>query len=143
LCVGRNALKVWDLHTGEKLLTLYGHGATVRAIAVTPDSKQVISDASDGKLRVWDLATGTKLTSIQIHEGRVRGLAMMPDGKHLVSVAEDRSLKVWHMDTWQVVSSFASGNVLWCCAIAPDGSKIVAGEATGRIYWLPGVVAIG
>jgi WD40 repeat protein len=50
-----NTLRVWDLATGETKTTLQGHTSVVHAVAVTPDSRYLISGSRDNTLRVWDL----------------------------------------------------------------------------------------
>ena len=48
-------LKVWDVDTGQELLTLTGHSAQVNGVAVSPDEGWAISASSDITLKVWDL----------------------------------------------------------------------------------------
>jgi WD40 repeat protein len=36
-------LKVWELESGRELRTLKGHTGMVRAVAVTPDGRRVVS----------------------------------------------------------------------------------------------------
>lgn len=40
------------------LRSLEGHTAYVRACAVTPDGRHVVSASDDNTLKVWDLASG-------------------------------------------------------------------------------------
>jgi hypothetical protein len=47
--------------------TLQGHTESVRAVAVTPDGRHVVSGSYDNTLRVWDLATGETKTRLQGH----------------------------------------------------------------------------
>ena len=42
-----------------------GHTSSVRAMAVTPDGRHVVSGSLDHTLRVWDLATGETKTTLQ------------------------------------------------------------------------------
>jgi WD40 repeat protein len=48
-------VKVWNLDTGEKILSLTGHTGSVNAVAVTPNGKWVISGSSDKTLKLWNL----------------------------------------------------------------------------------------
>ena len=61
LGLGRQTLKVWDLEQGALLATLEGHGAGVRAVAVTPDGRRAVSGSDDRTLKVWDLEQGALL----------------------------------------------------------------------------------
>ncbi|WP_235018952.1 WD40 repeat domain-containing protein [Tolypothrix sp. NIES-4075] len=40
-------LKLWNLQSGDELLTLKGHRGWVNAVAVTPDGKKIISGSAD------------------------------------------------------------------------------------------------
>ena len=48
------SLSVWDLRRGTLLVTLRGHGRSVRSAAWTPDGAQLVSASLDGTVRVWD-----------------------------------------------------------------------------------------
>ncbi|WP_237396853.1 WD40 repeat domain-containing protein [Okeania sp. KiyG1] len=47
-------LKIWDIQTGEELLTLSGHTGGVRTVAKLPEG-QVVSGSSDNTIKVWNL----------------------------------------------------------------------------------------
>jgi WD40 repeat protein len=78
-----NTIKIWDVSTGRLLRTLYGHGAAVNALTVSPDGKLLASGSGntydvrysklffgggqigglteDTSVRLWDVATGRQL----------------------------------------------------------------------------------
>ncbi|MBR8834845.1 MAG: hypothetical protein DSM106950_12610 [Stigonema ocellatum SAG 48.90 = DSM 106950] len=64
---------------GRLLRTLTGHSDWVRALALTPDGKQVISASSDSTLKVWDLADGKIITSFT-SDSSVVCCTVAPDG---------------------------------------------------------------
>ncbi|MFM6868912.1 MAG: WD40 repeat domain-containing protein, partial [Dolichospermum sp.] len=47
---GDNAIKTWDLETGQEKLTLKNHSYWVYAIAVTPDGLTVVAGEASGTL---------------------------------------------------------------------------------------------
>ncbi len=131
-----NSLKLWDLTTGKELFSLTGHTGSVNAVAITPDGKQAISGSSDKSLKLWDLTTGTELFSLTGHTDYVIAVAITPDGKQAISASRDNSLKLWDLQSREVIASFSGESALYCCAVAPDGVTIVAGEASGRVHFL-------
>ena len=45
-------------------------------------------------------------------------------------------VKLWHLDKGEVIASLTGNSPLFCCAVAPDGVTIVAGDALGRMHFL-------
>jgi WD40 repeat protein len=131
-----NTLKVWNWQTGEEVRTLAGHSDWVNAAALTPDGKYVISGSADNTLKVWNWQTGEELRTLVGHTSSVKALALTPDGKYVISGSWDNTLKVWNWQIGQVIASFTGDSPIYCCAVAPDGMRVVAGDASGRVHFL-------
>jgi WD40 repeat protein len=58
------------------------------------------------------------------------------DGKRAVSISDDNSLRIWNVWTGVETASFVGESEMRCCAVAPDGVTIVAGENSGRVHFL-------
>ncbi|MEG4082768.1 WD40 repeat domain-containing protein [Microcoleus sp. POL10_C6] len=129
-------LKVWNLRTRKELFTLAGHSSPVTAVAVTPDGLRAISSSSDGSLKVWNLESREEILTIDGHRDSVEAIAVTPDGKHLVSAASDHTLRVWDLLTGEEITRFTADTSLTCCAIAPEGTTIVAGDRVGQLHFL-------
>jgi hypothetical protein len=121
-------LKVWDLEQGALLSTLEGHDKAVRALAVTPDGRRAVSGSDDETLKVWDLDQGALLSTLEGHGSGVSAVAVTPDGQRAVSGSDDRTLRLWDLQTYQELARFGADSALLCCATAPDGRTIVAGD---------------
>ncbi|GAB1541616.1 hypothetical protein NUACC21_42870 [Scytonema sp. NUACC21] len=63
-------------------------------------------------------------------------IAVTPDGRKAISAGYDNTLKVWDLENRQKVTSFIGDSAMFCCAVAPDGVTIVAGEASGRLHFM-------
>ncbi|MCI0463468.1 MAG: hypothetical protein L0Z62_41550, partial [Gemmataceae bacterium] len=48
------ALKLWDVTTGQEVLTLAGHAVQVTFVGFTPDGSSLISGGADGVAKIWD-----------------------------------------------------------------------------------------
>jgi hypothetical protein len=120
--------------------TLDGHTGWVRACAVTPDGRCVISAALDGTLKVWDLEAGAVLATLRGHAGEVTACAVMPDGRRVISASADRTLKIWDLDTGRVLTTL-HGHTDWvrACAVTPDGQRVVSAshDRTLRVWDVP------
>jgi|GEM_PF-3071535 len=89
-------VRIWRL--GDAGLTpvaeALGHGATLRALAWSPDGARLISGDDDGALRVWS-AEGAPLASREASGGAVVRLAFSPDGRRLLTVQRSRQIVLW------------------------------------------------
>ncbi len=52
---GRDStVRVWDVESGEELLTLTGHSDSVLGVGFSPDGKRIVSGSRDGSIKIWD-----------------------------------------------------------------------------------------
>jgi hypothetical protein len=49
---------------------------------------------------------------------------------------DKQTLKVWNWQTGEVIASFIGDGAIYCCAVAPDGVRVVAGDVLGRVHFL-------
>jgi WD40 repeat protein len=82
------------------------------------------------------LATKAEIFTLNGHSNWVNAVAIAPDGKLAISASKDNTLKVWDLETREIIASFTGESSIMCCAVAPDGVTIVAGEASGRVHFL-------
>ena len=130
------ALRVWDLSSKEILLTIRGHKKSINAVAFSSDGLQVISASSDHTIKAWDVKSQIQQFSLTGHKDSVNAFAISYCGKYLISASSDTTLKVWDLQSFKEIVSFTGESSMNCCAIAPDGTTIVAGEASGRLHFL-------
>jgi WD40 repeat protein len=112
---------------GPLLGTLAGHELGVRAVAVTPDGRWVVSASEDRTLKLWDLAHGVLLRTLGGHRAPVRAVAVTPDGRHAISASYDRTLKLWDLEQGGAIHTLSghTDHVL-SVAITPDGARAVS-----------------
>ncbi|MEV5414187.1 protein kinase [Thermopolyspora sp. NPDC052614] len=117
--------------TGALVLTgptVMPHGTSVMCVAVTPDGRQVVSGAWDGKIRVWDVATGKLTAQFNDRKDYIEGLSVSPDGRLLISVGgvRDTKGKVWNLAQRKTTGKTVIGSVF--AEFSPDGAEFVTGS---------------
>src|SRR4028118_1138662 len=137
-------LKIWDTDSGRELRTLTGHTDKVTAVAIAPDGRTAISASRDTTLKIWDTNSGRELRTLTGHSGGVNAVAIAPNGLIAVSGSSDRTLKIWDLLSGKEIGSFSGDAVFDCCAIAPDGVTVVAGNRGRQVHFLrlEGVISI-
>lgn len=132
---------------------------TVLDVAVSADGGRAMTSSTDNimvfyrlnvtrdeaRVRLWDLATRSRLRVLAFNEesgvsysraGAFRCVALDATGRFGAAGGDDRTLRVWHLDTGELVAAFTADAAVTACAISPDATVLVAGEATGRVHLL-------
>ena len=76
---------MWDIGTGEEIITLPGHSRSVNGCTISPDGTRVFSASADGAVKAWDLETGKCLATLAV-DGPLSGCAVSPNGIQVVAV---------------------------------------------------------
>ena len=129
-----NTIKIWDLRTGEELMTLRGHESRMQALAISADGKRIASCGDDRMIKLYDAQSGTDVTTLRGHRGSVLTIAFSPDGKKLVSGSFDETVKLWDAVTGaEVYTLEGHRDSLASVAFSPDGKRIVSGSCDKTI----------
>jgi WD40 repeat protein len=133
---GDSTVKVWDLESGSLLRSLAGYARAVFAVGVTRDARRVICGSSDRTVRIWDLESGQVLHTLAGHRGCVRAVAVTRDGRRAIWGSDDKTVRVWDLDALTQLCTFTAEGAVHACALAPDGTTIVAGDEGGGVHFL-------
>lgn len=129
-----DTIRVWNLQTGEPLLTMKGHHRGVNTIAISPDGRTLVSGSDDYTVRVWSFINGALLGALTGHSRDVNAVAISPDGKLLVSGGEDRTIRLWSMSTGALLKTLAEvAGMIKTIAISPDGKLLASGGLDNKI----------
>jgi len=116
-----NALRVWDLATGQQIRTLEGRPCGVNALTATSDGRFVASAPNpglymfqDARPRLWDVDTGEQLQAFDGHTHTVTAVAITPDQRLLLSGGgncfqrydPEFTVKLWDSWTGELRRSF-------------------------------------
>lgn len=90
--------KVWDIDTGEELLTLTNHTSSVYDGAFWPDGSGLVTISADGTARLWDLTTGAEMRRLTGHTGEIRDLVLIPNTRQVLTASTDGTIRLWNAD---------------------------------------------
>jgi WD40 repeat protein len=110
-----------------------GHSSFVWDVAVTPDSRRVLSASNDKTVAISDLATGNRLLTLSGHTAFVCSLAISSDGSMVAAGAYDGVVKVWELASGAEIATFkqqaGDAKVGFTC----QDQTLVSGAADGTL----------
>ncbi|BAT52818.1 WD repeat protein [Nostoc sp. NIES-3756] len=119
------------------ILTLSGHTAPIRAIALSADGQTLASGDDDKTIKVWNLKTGELRHTLVGHTERISSVAISPDGKTLISASHDKTIKVWDLATGKLLGNITGHKAaITAIIISPDGKTIASAsmDQTVRLW---------
>lgn len=151
-------VKIWDLATGRQLHTLttseshtgpgfHGEqmtwccGSEVRALALSPDDKLIVSAHEDGTIKLWDAKRPRLLRIIKSRFSDLKAVAFSPDGKLIASAYDesDSTVDFWSVQTGKRVASLGKDSeYVSSLSFSRDGRTIATVSTLhGLIVWNP------
>jgi Tol biopolymer transport system component len=128
-------VRVWDIATGQQLLTLKGHKDRVCGVSFSPDGERLASASFDQTVRVWDTATGKELLILKGHTDEVHGVSFSPDGQRLASASHDETVRVWDAVTGQELLTLKGHTSILNCGLSfsPNGQRLASASMDGTV----------
>ena len=126
-----NISSMWDLETGERLLTLEGHDEAVRSVTFSPNRGRAATVSDDNSLMLWSLETGEPLFILKAGDSDLLDLEITPDGRQAFTISRDGGLLAWDLVDAAEVRSFGQHqDMIYDVAYSPDGSQVLSSSGT-------------
>ena len=127
-----NTIRVWNVDTGECILTLKGHTNRVLSVGFNHDGTKIVSGSDDETIRVWDIDVLDKKQLI--HNKDVYAVTFNKDGTKVASGSKDKTIKIWDVTTSKL-DMILEGHKKWVKSIAynHDGTKLASGSSDNNI----------
>ena len=137
---GRSKARLWRVSDGESLADL-DHPTSVEQVVFRPNSSQIATVGSDGRVRLWEIQNGppprtvkTPVREVRVVSRRLQRIAFTPDGKRMLAGDSLGSISDWDMDTGRRLPDWPkqSGRVT-AIAVASDGQTVAAAWDAGIV----------
>ena len=76
------------------------------SVDFSPDGKNVVAGADDGKARVFELRTGRLVCAFEGHDGPITTVAVSTDGKLALTASHDKTARLWSMQSGEQLAIF-------------------------------------
>ena len=86
---------------------LRGHSGAITALAITSDSKHIISGAVDNTVRIWNLEDNSLEAVLHGHTGKISRILVTNDCKYIISASHDKTGRIWSFITKMQVAIVA------------------------------------
>ncbi len=134
-CSNDNTINLWNLRNNKFSRSFVGHTSNVLSLAVSPDSKVLISGALDG-IRMWDLLQQRPLGTIVRFDNLIYTLTISPDGQTLASGDNKGVIKLWNLSTGKLIRGFvAHSNAVNAVVFTRDGQLVSASRDRTIKLW--------
>ncbi|KAH0432493.1 heterokaryon incompatibility protein [Colletotrichum camelliae] len=131
------SIKIWDLNTGARVLTLdYRKNNDVfKSVMFTANDQQIASVSDNGTIKIWDLATGACLSAFDGYHGWLERDPLSTDNQPLVSSIMCQVRKIWDAVSVACVLTFEDNNSkAWSVTLTAE-SQQVASARRGPTVW--------
>lgn len=127
-------IKLFSIKTHEVVLTLKGHQAYVRAIAILQDGKHLVSGSYDSTLKIWQLSDAVCQNTLTGHTKPVLVVCVLYNTDSCVlSGGEDATIKAWNWKQGtQMWRAEFDKNEVWSL-LHVDNSHVISGHKDGFI----------
>jgi len=142
---GDNLVYIWDLETGEPIVTMSGHKDYIHCVANLEKSNQCVSGSEDGTVRFWDCRAKNSMSSM--FEPNKKKAVKRPElGNWISCVAVDGAeqwlvcggapyLSCWHIPSSTMTSVLQTPNSCSLTAIFHEGKILTAGSEPTLFHW--------
>lgn len=127
-------IRLWDIRTGNRLLTCEGHTGGVFSVAMSSDKRYIVSGSGDARVKLWDVESGRCLATRTGHTASVYVTCISPDGRFAASGSEDATIRIWSMPDGTCLQSLhGHAYAVTSLCVSPDGRFIVSGSTDTTI----------
>jgi len=117
---------LWDIRTGEGVLSFTGHGADINAIKYFPTGNAFATGSDDGTIKIFDIRGDRELmTYTQPEEDafRVLSLCFSQSGKYMFTACHT-FIYIWNTLTGEKIGELSDTDIVSYVGVNPSGQAL-------------------
>ena len=127
---------LWDIASGEQVITVGEEQDTVIAADISPDQSKVAMGGPSRLVKIYSTSDGEVLHKIKKHTDWVTAMAFSPNGEFLASGDRNGGISIWDPENGQELFTLPGHRSAVTSLAWRDDSKILAsGSEDGNIRW--------
>jgi len=138
-----NKIRAFSPTSGSVLYEIpNAHNLEVTALALTPNSQQIVSGGGEGQVRVWELCLMKKpytqklKETMKEHKSKVSCIKIKSNGLECVSSSEDGTVIIWDLERFVRLQMVMSNTLFECVSYHPEEYQILTSGTDRKIvYW--------
>jgi WD40 repeat protein len=128
---GSGQTVVWDVRTGDRVLTLDNSSL---GVAYSPDERHIATSDFGGGTGIWDARTGRELMELDEQTGPVWAVAYSTDGQLLATAGDDGSARIWDARSGEPLLVLRGHTgAIFEIRFSPDGARLMTGSGDGTV----------
>jgi WD40 repeat protein len=136
---GAKNIRLWDVASRQPIGGPFGESLNLlRALAFSPDGKQLAATQNMGEIRIWDVVSRQQAGDIiDARAGILTDMAFSPDGKQIAIGSDIGLVRTWNVATRQRIGNVhvPEGSVS-SVAFSHDGKQLAIGGYSSKAYVL-------
>jgi WD40 repeat protein len=122
---GDRTVSLVRLDSEEAPRLIGGHAAAVRAVALSPDGRRLVTGSDDHTARLCRL-DDKSVCIILPHGGPVRMAHFSADGRVLITSSDDRTVRLWDVESAAELSLFRAEHTYVSARLSQDAGYLTA-----------------
>jgi WD40 repeat protein len=128
-------VKIWDVVTGDEVLTFNKHSSYFGAVSWSPDGTRLASASwdRDPTVRIWDATTGKESLNLKGSGCSGASLAWSSDSTRLATVGTGGVVTIWDSVSGKTIRTFTASAEVKSVSFSPDGTRLASASLDGGV----------
>ena len=130
-----SSLKIWNVLEWREECTLNGHTSHISSVAVSPDSRFVVTGSFDKTVKIWNVKDRREEFTLRGHEHFVNRVTISPDSRFILSDAGDRTTRIWNLQERREECIIRHEKDVYSAIVSLDGVFLFRNTGDTCIVW--------